>query len=458
LTLSPDGRYAVFGVLAREVPPEWAGYRERLLQGFVRERRATGVASRIIRYMLFDTHQKTLVPLVNAPAGWSGSNIMWAEDGVSVIVTNTYLPLNDVDAEERASRELKMYTVKINLKTRQFEKVSNDPIRPVQPVDVTLDERFDQAPAIYATNGRTGKRTLLLNLNPQFAELALARVEEVSWQASDGKEVSGGLYWPVDYQPGHRYPLVIQSHGFNPNKFAIDGPWSSAFAAQPLASAGFFVLQMGFWKDGSLGKVVNTPQEGPLERSAFEGAIDYLDRRGLADLGRIGIVGFSRTVFTVADTLTKSKYHFAAAILCDGMDGGYFQYISYPSFWNEFEGLMGGPPFGRSLHEWLERSPGFNLDKVSTPVRLVALGPASLLEGWEWFSGLSRLGKPVEFIYLPDAAHLIVKPWERAVAQQGLVDWFQFWLRGEEDADPSKQQQYARWRDLRESSGRAPLK
>jgi hypothetical protein len=29
------------------------------------------------------------------------------------------------------------------------------------------------------------------------------------------------------------------------------------------------------------------------------------------------------------------------------------------------------------------------------------------------------------------------------------VDWFCFWLKGEEDADPSKAEQYGRWRELR---------
>ena len=35
------------------------------------------------------------------------------------------------------------------------------------------------------------------------------------------------------------------------------------------------------------------------------------------------------------------------------------------------------------------------------------------------------------------------------VAQQGLVDWFRFWLKGEEDSNPVKAPQYARWRELR---------
>jgi hypothetical protein len=29
------------------------------------------------------------------------------------------------------------------------------------------------------------------------------------------------------------------------------------------------------------------------------------------------------------------------------------------------------------------------------------------------------------------------------------VDWFCFWLKGEEDPGPAKAEQYARWRELR---------
>jgi len=80
-------------------------------------------------------------------------------------------------------------------------------------------------------------------------------------------------------------------------------------------------------------------------------------------------------------------------------------------------------------------------------VRLLEFG--DVLEQWEWFTVLRRMGKPVDFVYLPDAVHLVVKPWERMIAQHVLVDWFRFWLKGEEDPDPAKAEQYARWRELR---------
>ena len=101
------------------------------------------------------------------------------------------------------------------------------------------------------------------------------------------------------------------------------------------------------------------------------------------------------------------------------------------------------------LQQWLKNAPPFNLDKVRTPVRLLAFGFGSVLEQWEWFTLLRKMQKPVEFLYLPDAVHLVVKPWERMVAQQGLVDWFRFWLKGEEDSNPVKAPHYARWRELR---------
>jgi dipeptidyl aminopeptidase/acylaminoacyl peptidase len=198
----------------------------------------------------------------------------------------------------------------------------------------------------------------------------------------------------------------------------------------------------------------STQAQKHTEAAAYEGAIDYLDHRGLIDRDRVGILGFSRTVCYVGYALTHSKYHFSAGILVDGVDCGYFQYLTEGGGNADAESLNGGgQPWGKGLATWLDEAPGFALDRVNTPIRLEAhgkgYGDESLLSQWEWFSGLRTLGKPVDFILLPNADHLLVKPWERMVSQQGAVDWFSFWLEGEEDPHPSKTEQYKRWRELR---------
>ena len=60
-------------------------------------------------------------------------------------------------------------------------------------------------------------------------------------------------------------------------------------------------------------------------------------------------------------------------------------------------------------------------------------------------------GKPVDLIYIPGAQHILQKPLDRFASQQGNVDWFRFWLKGEEDPSPAKADQYKRWRELRKA-------
>jgi hypothetical protein len=94
----------------------------------------------------------------------------------------------------------------------------------------------------------------------------------------------------------------------------------------------------------------------------------------------------------------------------------------------------------------------FHYDKIRTPLRLESdtndLG--IVLNELENYIALKRLHKPVELIYEAHGDHPVVKPWDRLTSQQGNVDWLLFWLKGEEDPDPAKAEQYARWRELKE--------
>jgi len=116
---------------------------------------------------------------------------------------------------------------------------------------------------------------------------------------------------------------------------------------------------------------------------------------------------------------------------------------------HEGDTIYGGKPFGEGLRErWVQRAPGFHLDRIQTPLRIEAITPGRLLMEWEIYASLAAQGKPVDLIYFPEGQHILQKPLERLASQQGNVDWFRFWLKGEEDPDPAKARQYARWRQL----------
>jgi len=502
LNISPDGKYLIVQTPVLDIPEEWKQYQDKFLQFRFAQMRNNKAANNddFFRYTLIDLDTRTSRPLLDSPIATHGSEVGWAPDSRSVVITGVFLPLNIGDRAELEARKARPYVVEIKIPTGEFVEITDqdlqflrwnrendllfevrtldgsmgsrigyqkvtaawektepakDDLRQNHEVDVLLEEDINTPPRIFVVDRTTRQKKLLLDLNPQFRELTFGRVEAIRWKALDGHELWGGIYYPPDYEPGKRYPLVVQTHGFAPDRFEINGNFvTAAFAAQPLANKEFVVLQIGNDTNLKEQEIYElTPSEPERFMSGVEGAIQYLDSIGMIDPARVGIVGFSRTCFYVQYTLTHSTFRFAGALIADGIDGGYFQYLAYsnanPELASEFESINGGQPFGEGLSAWRKSSPGFRLNRVNIPIRLEAHSRTTLLGEWEWFSGLSRMGKPVELIYLPDGTHILEKPWERMVSQQGSVDWFCFWLKGEEDPDPAKAEQYKRWRKLR---------
>lgn len=497
LFLSPDREYLVVKTDAIERPERWHEYRDPYIQSVFRTKHAEGAGTRILRYELIDLRTRRSKVLLDSPATYSSGDVLWAPDSKSLLLCGVYLPLDVTDQAELESRRSNKFVVEIKLPSLEFVKIAKEALKPVRwdvrtnivqfqagqnqeqegdaprsvyyrkageiwetlqnpPTmmsdvlpEIVAEQSPNLPPRIVALDPKTKRKITLLDLNPQFAGLRFGKVVEINWKDGTGELVSGGLYLPPDYSAGKKYPLVIQTHGFDADKFVMDGSHITASAAQSLVSKEIVVLEVNdIFRDS-----LDTPQEMERVLSAYENAVEDLDQKGIIDRDRVGLVGFSRTSLYVKYALTHSSRHFAAAIVADGFDAGYLQYFedgNLASFFDsDEESVIGAPPFGEGLLLWLKRSPGFRLDKVETPVQIQALAPQSLLGEWEWFAGLKRLGKPVDFIYLPTGTHILVKPWDRRVSQEGSVDWFCFWLKGEEDPDPRKVEQYLRWRELR---------
>jgi dipeptidyl aminopeptidase/acylaminoacyl peptidase len=499
LSISPDGRYAAFAVSLAQVPQSWSDYKDRLLRPYLTARLRPGIPFNVQQYVLVNTQTLKVTPLIDAPMSWHNTGCLWATNSRSIVLSGIYLPFVGTDPMEHAARRQQAFVAEVEIPSKQITVVTDRNLRVVRWVregeelilaqeaggngadqerykrsrngwtqsteaardpgtaqgpEVSLDEDLNHPPQVFVTDLKTKQKCLLIDLDPQFREIDLAQEQSVTWRASDGHSVTGGLYLPPDFHEGVRYPLVIQTHGFDPSRFSFDGPFSSVFAAQPLAAAGFVVLQIGSSADPADDrKALNTSDEAPRQMAAYEGAIDYLDSRGLIDRNRVGIVGFSRTVYHVSYALTHSRYTFAAAILADGFDAGYLNSLFW---WNaqDYSSVNGGPSFGSALSFWLENSPGFQLDKVSAAVRLEYYSSIAPLDAWQFFAGLSNLGKPVDFVWLPFGAHLLVKPWERYTSLQGTVDWFNFWLKGQENPSATDKTQNERWEQLRENTSR----
>lgn len=315
---------------------------------------------------------------------------------------------------------------------------------------VEVHQDLNHAPALFVNSAYETTPRKLWDPNVQFNTINLGEVSLYHWKIKSGYEFTGGLVKPPDYVPGRRYPLVIQTHGFNPKEFMTVGEFTTGFAARPLAAKGMIVLQIDERFD-----LMGTPEELSLNVETYVSAVDSLVKDGLVDSKRVGIIGFSRTGYYALAALTAAPERFAAATVADG-SMGYMGYLLSVGGWtrdssSEENGtsIYGAEPVGEGLKAWLDKDPSFNLDKVRAPLRIETHGLYSLIGHWEVYASLRLQNKPVDLIQLPHAIHEVAKPLERFASEQGDVDWFDFWLNGHVDPDPAKAEQYSRWQSFR---------
>ncbi len=382
--------------------------------------------------------------------GGSAEPIVNASTGEAVLVLST---LSEVGSSAAADGTHLLLTDELLADTNW---PSDDPAsrsEAVSPISLTVSESLNQPPVLVATNYQTQESRVIFDPNPQLGDIARGDVKVYELQDSHGRSISVGLVTPPDFEPGNRYPLVIQTHGFHRDRFFRNGYSETANAGRPLASRGIVVLQVEEPRPDSEPPWADLPK---LSLDVYLSAIDALAEEGTIDPEKVGITGYSETGLFTAASITRAPDRFAAALIANSDPltmTGYYSYVDSPLH-GVTEQLLGAAPYGQDLSTWTERSPSMSTDKISAPVLIFAADPWHLLGMWDLYAALRYQEKPVELHYVRTGRHNIKKPLHKLAHQEMLVDWFDFWLNSNEDADPEKIEQYRRWGELRETSGR----
>lgn len=489
--ISPDGRFVLrLCEWAQEYPPWWRDYTatpglatcgKQWLRGCGRQ------------YAIIDLASGKTSFFSDAPAMYRQADPLWIDDGRYLVLPGAVESLANVNGAERAARAATLRVLLVDSRTLKTERIATldsrtariarskwDPRTQTLRIEgsdasgaklpvasferrgkrwlrvesspaneaahartrLTVEQGLNSPPLLVATGADPGSRSIVLDPNPWLAQRALGRVEGVTWKSRDGSLWTGGLYYPPDYVAGNRYPLMVQTHGFSPAEFSMHG-LSRNYAGRALAAHGIMVLQV----EESYRAAVNTPAEYTTVQAGYEGAIDHLHGAGLIDRSKVGIQGWSRTGPQMGYTLVHSDYKFAAGAFTDTADFGWQWYL-YAGASRSQDALYGAAPFGEGLKNWMKVAATFNLERVDTPMLMWGDSKVNMFVLWDWYAGLIRLGKPVEYWTTYDAAHDVFKVGTRRHVNNLLVDWFRFWLKGEEDPDPAKAEQYVRWRKL----------
>jgi dipeptidyl aminopeptidase/acylaminoacyl peptidase len=160
---------------------------------------------------------------------------------------------------------------------------------------------------VYAWQPRGAPRRLA-DHNPWLAERRLARQEVVRYAARDGVEVEGLLVYPLDYEAGRRYPLIVSVHG-GPESHHSQG-WLTRYhhPAQVLAARGYLAFYPNYRASTGYGVEFAMAGYGDAAGVEFDDVADgitHLVEAGLADPDRVGLGGGSYGGYAAAWFATR---------------------------------------------------------------------------------------------------------------------------------------------------------
>jgi dipeptidyl aminopeptidase/acylaminoacyl peptidase len=141
-----------------------------------------------------------------------------------------------------------------------------------------------------------GKPKRMTTLNPWIAQRKLGKREIVRYKARDGAEVEGLLNYPVNYQAGKLYPLVVQVHG-GPESHHSNS-WRTHYSrpCQVLNGRGYFVFLPNYRGSTGYGLEYVAPHFGDpagVEFDDIADGIEYLVDQRMVDPTRVGLGGGS---------------------------------------------------------------------------------------------------------------------------------------------------------------------
>jgi dipeptidyl aminopeptidase/acylaminoacyl peptidase len=371
------------------------------------------------------------------PDSYSFDRATWAPDGKSIIAVINMGVHNEIFQVDVSSGRAKQLT-------------DGEHSIPATP-----------APA-WAIEPRAGKIVFLLETATRFGEVwtlatsgdakatrvthvydalerdfALPRQEKVEWKSTDGTTVEGLLFYPIGYQAGTRYPLVVQLHG-GPNEAdrfgAGGGVLSNYFPV--LAAKGYAVLRPNYRGSIGYGNTAYRDIVGGYFKNMHLDVmtgVDYLIKQGIADPDRLVLTGWSAGGHLVNKLITFTD-RFKAAVSGAGMANWISMYGQTDARSNRTISF-GGTPWQKNapIDVYWNNSPLKEVANVKTPT-IFFVGESDtrvpLAQSEEMFRALRSNGVPTHLYVAPREPHAWSELRHNLYKANAELEWFEKYATG----------------------------
>ncbi len=304
---------------------------------------------------------------------------------------------------------------------------------------VYMTQDFSTSPNLYATNANFDNPEKRTKLNHFQEKYAWGKAELVDYKSTTGRDLQGALFYPANYDPMKKYPMVVYTYEIVSNwvnRYFVPSE-QSLYNFTTFTSEGYFVLAPDI--------VYEAREPGQSALASVEAAVKKVSEKGLIDPSKVGLVGHSWGGYQATYLPTQTDI-FAASVA--GAPITNFLSFMGAIHWNpgipEVDHWETGQarmdvPYWEDLEAYLRNSPAASVHELKTPM-LMAFGDSDGVVDWhqgvEFYNFARRAGNE-DFVMLvyPGEDHGIAGEEHRKDYNQRIREWFNHYLKGQAAKD-----------------------
>ncbi len=290
-------------------------------------------------------------------------------------------------------------------------------------------QNLDTPVEVYNSPVKNFKLSKLTEVNQDVPKPAIGRTEVISWKSTDGLEIEGLLTYPVNYEKGRTYPLILNVHGGPAGVFSQNFTGNpSIYMLQYFAQNGYAILRpnprgsTGYGKDF---RYANFKDWGFGDYNDLMTGVDKAIEMGVAHEDSLCLMGWSYGGYMTSFMVTKTNRFKAAS-----MGAGLPNLVSMTSTTDISNYLVAhmGSEIWEDYETYEKHSAIYRIKNVTTPTQVIH-GARDLrvpfTQGQEFYVALSRRGVPTEMIVYPRTPHGPREPKFLMDVSQRIMTWFE---------------------------------
>ena len=276
---------------------------------------------------------------------------------------------------------------------------------------------------LYFMASTTSKLVQLTDYNTEISKMTMGKTETIRWE-NDGLKHCGIVTYPVNYEKGKKYPMVLVIHG-GPSTASVEQ--FSRFP-QILANEGYFVFEPNYRGSDNLGaeyKVAIVQDAGAGPGRDVMAGLAKLKATGMIDNDNIGVSGWSyggyMTVW-LAGHYDGWKAAVAGAAVTDWVD----QYSFSDFNISKAEAFGGSPYVGDNMKKYIDQSPITEAKNIKAPTLILAnVGDprVPVTQSYKLYHTLKDNGTVTKFIGWPIPAHNATDPVTQMERDRLWLNW-----------------------------------